>query len=113
MTTLQNLSVAQLRRVVAIKKQIERLQARLDSAANGHSRNLSAAPKRRVMSAEGKARIAAGQRLRWAKARARTATPAPTKKTGRRKVSPATRARLAAVAKARWAKVKALGKSAL
>ena len=113
MTTLQNLSVAQLRQVVAIKEQIERLQAQFDSVADGHNSNVSVAPKRRVMSAAGKARIAAGQRLRWAKSRARTASPAPAKKARRRKVSPATRARLAAIAKARWARVKASGKSAL
>jgi hypothetical protein len=71
------------------------------------------APKRRVMSAAGKARIAAGQRLRWAKSRASAASPAPAKKARRRKVSAATRARLAAAAKARWAKAKASGKSAL
>ena len=113
MTTLQNLSVVQLRRVVAIKERIERLQAQLDSVAGGHGSKVSVAPKRRVMSAAGKARIAAGQRLRWAKSRASAASPAPAKKARRRKVSPATRARLAAIAKARWARVKASGKSAL
>jgi len=113
MTTLQNLTVAKLRQVVAIKEQIERLKGQLESVAEGHSSNVSVTPKRRVMSAAAKARIAAGQRLRWAKFRRRAASPVPHKKARRRKVSAATRARLAEIAKARWAKVKASGKSAL
>jgi hypothetical protein len=115
MTSLENLSVGQLRKVVAIKEKIERLQTQLNSIAgtnNGHAR--PASPGRRVMSAAAKARIAAAQRLRWAKVRGRAgASAAPAKKAGRRKVSAATKARLAAIAKARWAKAKASGKSAL
>ncbi|HEX4121805.1 MAG TPA: hypothetical protein VH619_14385 [Verrucomicrobiae bacterium] len=114
MSTLQNLTVGQLRQVVAIKERIERLEGQLNSIAgsNGHAR--AASPKRRVMSAAAKARIGAAQRLRWAKKRGRAgASAAPAKKKGRRKVSAATKARLAAIAKARWAKVKASGKSAL
>jgi hypothetical protein len=113
MTTLQNLSVSQLRRLIAIKEQIERLTAKLDSLAGSHGGNVSVAPKSRSMSAAAKARIAAGQRRRWAKFRARSGTTAPGGKVRRRKVSPATRARLAASARARWAKAKASGKSAL
>ena len=73
-----------------------------------------AAPKRRrrKMSAAAKARIAAGQRARWAKIKG-TSHKAVTEVKTKRKVSAATKARLAAVARARWAKVKASGKSAL
>jgi hypothetical protein len=114
MTNLENLTVGQLRQVVAIKEQIERLEAQLNSIAGGDGHAGAASPKRRVMSASARARIAAAQRLRWAKKRGRGAAPAAAvKKAGRRKVSPATRARLAAVAKARWAKAKASGKSVL
>jgi hypothetical protein len=113
MTTLQDLSVAQLRHVVAIKEQIERLKAQLDLASDGHTTRGSVTHKRRPMSAAAKARIAAGQRRRWAKFHAGGASAATVKKARRRKVSAATRARLAAIAKARWAKVKASGKSSL
>lgn len=113
MTNLENLTVGQLRQVVAIKEQIERLQSQLNSiAGNGHAR--AGGPKRRVMSAAAKARIAAAQRLRWAKMKGRGGkTAGPAKRAGRRKVSAATKARLAAIARARWAKAKAAGKSAL
>ncbi len=121
MTNLHNLTVAELRKVVAIKEQIEELQRELDSvagaetgvpepAANGRRK------KRRHMSASARARIGAAQRARWAKARratkaaARAAAPAKKKK---RKVSSAARAKLSAIAKARWARVKASGQSTL
>jgi phage protein D len=117
MTNLHDLTVAELRKVVAIKEQIEALQSELDSvagsvaevpepAANGRRK------KRRHMSAAARARIGAAQRARWAKARkaARAAAPAKKKK---RRVSRAARAKLSAAAKARWASAKASGKSTL
>jgi hypothetical protein len=115
MTNLQNLSVKQLRKVVAIKERIEKLEANLASVSGGDEGE--AAPvvhrrRRRKMSAAAKARIAAAQRARWAKVKGRTTEPKIAVKKKRR-VSPATKARLAAIAKARWAKVKAAGKSAL
>jgi hypothetical protein len=115
MTNLQNLSVKQLRKVVAIKERIEKLEAKLASVSGGDEGE--AAPvvhrrRRRKMSAAAKARIAAAQRARWAKVKGRTTGPKTAVKKKRR-VSPATKARLAAIAKARWAKVKAAGKSAL
>jgi hypothetical protein len=112
MSTLENISVSQLRKLVAIKQKIERLQAKLEAITGGSDGVASTGPKRRGMSAAGKARIAAAQRRRWAKLRAGEKSAAPARK-GRRKVSAATRARLAASAKARWAKAKAAGKSAL
>jgi hypothetical protein len=113
MTTLRNLSVAQLRQVIAIKEKIESLKIQLDSIANGHANNVAVTPKRRGISEEGNARIAAAQRRRWAKFHGQAASPAAPKKAPRRKVSAATRARFAAIAKARWAKAKASGKSTL
>jgi hypothetical protein len=119
MTNLQNLTVEQLRRVVAIKVKIERLEAKLAKVGGGRGpgrpRADAAAPvvrRRRKMSAAAKARIAAAQRARWAKVKGREAAPATVVKK-KRKVDAATKAKLAAIARARWARVKAAGKSAL
>ena len=68
--------------------------------------------KKRTMSAEGRARIAAAQKKRWAKvkkAKSATATKtAPAKK--RRTMSPEARAKIAAAARKRWAEVKKAAK---
>jgi hypothetical protein len=124
MINLQNLSVEQLRSVVAIKEQIERLEQALERIAGtrgpGRPRTNgftlpSFGLKRRRLSADARARIAAGQRARWAKIKGNSSA-APAKASNgkpKRKVSAATKARLAAVARARWAKAKASGKSAL
>jgi hypothetical protein len=107
MTNLQNLSVAQLRKVVAIKERMERLEAKL-AAIGGEE---SAAPaRRRRLSAASRARIAAAQHKRWAKVRRQAAAPKARRK---RRVSAVTRARLAAMARARWARVKAAGRTSL
>jgi hypothetical protein len=114
MTNLQSLTVAQLRKVVAIKEEIEQLEAQLASLADGKA-SIKAGPlvrRRRRMSATARARIGAAQRARWAKVKRHAATPkAGVKK--KRKVSAATKARLASVARARGAKVKAAGQSTL
>jgi hypothetical protein len=133
MTNLQNLSVEQLRRVVAIKEQIEHLEEALEKIAGGRGPGRPPGPgrprgpgrppsngasipgfgrKRRRLSAQARARIAAGQRARWARVKGTAAAAAKAGK-GKRKVSAATKARLAAIARARWAKAKAAGKSVL
>jgi hypothetical protein len=108
MTQLQNLTVEQLRKLIAIREQIETLQGEIESIAGGES----AAPKKprgaRKMSRSQAARIAVA--ARWAKTRAAKVEGAPKK---RRKMSAATKAKMVAAAKARWAKVKAEGKSRL
>jgi hypothetical protein len=58
------------------------------------------APRRRAMSAAGKARIAAAQRKRWAAVKA--AKSGPAKPRPKRKLSAAGRARIIAATKARW-----------
>jgi len=59
-------------------------------------------PRRRVrMSADGRARIAAAQRARWAKAK-QAQSPKPM-----RKMSQVARRKIAAAQRSRWAKVKA------
>lgn len=60
------------------------------------------------MSAAGRARIAAAQKVRWAKLKAKKAAP----KKATRKISAAGRAKIAAAQKARWAKIKAAKKGA-
>jgi hypothetical protein len=113
MTILENLTVAQLRKVVAIKERIEQLQSELESIAGNGSATTANTPKKRHMSASARARIAAAQKARWAKVKGKATKAPKDASTKRRKMSPATKARLAAIAKARWAKVKASGKSAL
>jgi|SRR5581483_2892303 len=122
MTNLQNLSSAQLRKVVEIKERIEELEAELERLAG--SDGGAAAPTssgtgrtgKRTMSPAARARIAAAQRARWAKVHAAAGKTRVTAAAGgkkKRRMSPAARAKLAAIAKARWAKAKASGKSAL
>ncbi len=122
MTNLHNLTVADLRKAVAIKEQIEALQSELDSLTG---ESVIAAPKparrgrppgKRRMSPAARARIGAAQRKRWAKLKRDGGSPAedaaPVEKKKRR-VSRAARAKLSAAAKARWANAKASGKSTL
>lgn len=115
-TALSNLTVAQLQRAAQIKQQMEVLEAELTSILGG----TLATPGRRGrppgsgrkggISAAGRAKIAAAQRLRWAKFKA-SQKPGEKTKPGRaqrkrRKMSPEGRARIAAAQKARWARVR-------
>jgi hypothetical protein len=59
----------------------------------------------RRMSADARARIAAAQRARWAKAKGRAEPAAPAKR--KRRMSEEGRARIIAATKARWARVRA------
>jgi hypothetical protein len=116
MKTLSDLSVADLRRAIVIKEQIESLEGQLEAIAGeadggaarpppeaaapakSPKRRLSAAHRRKLIKALAKAR-----KIRWAKAKAAEASAAPTK----RWMSAAGRAAISAAAKARWAKVRA------
>ena len=132
-----------IQRATEILRQIEALQAELAGLFGGVS---AAAPKRRGrppgsvkapaapalegstkrrrrMSAEGRARIAAGAKARWEKYRAdqglktdnNSAAPAPAPSKAAHKVGGMTaegRAAIAAAQKARWAKVRAEKKKA-
>jgi hypothetical protein len=115
MANLENLSVEQLRKAVAIKEQIEQLQSELNSLVEGDGSPPARDGRRRRMSASARARIAAAQRARWARVKGRANGNAAlvTKEKPKRRVSPATRARLSAMAKARWAKAKAAGQASL
>ena len=71
MTELLNLSTAKLKRIVALKQQIEKLSAKLQSLAGDAAASAGKpARKKRTMSAAGRAKIAAAARARWAKVRA-------------------------------------------
>jgi hypothetical protein len=107
---IANVSASQLRRAADLKDKIEALQSELTQLFG--STNAAAAPRRRrKRSAAARARMAAAQRVRWAKQRSRKAPKIAAKP--RRKMSAAARKRLAQLAKARWAKVKAAGRKRL
>jgi hypothetical protein len=114
MKSLSHLSVADLRRVIALKEQIESLKGQLEAIAEKTGgdagtaeapalakrakRRLSAAHRRKLIKA-----LARARKMRWAKAKT-TGTDAAPKK---RRMSAAGRAAISAAAKARWARVRA------
>ena len=106
MTGLLNLSTARLKRIVALKQQIEKLSAKLETLAGGSAAPVGRPAKKRwTMSAAARRKISAAAKARWAKVRA-AAKPARKKRT----MSAAARAKISAAAKARWAKVRAAKK---
>ena len=113
LNSLSNVSVQQLKRVIAVREKIEALEQKLAQilGSSDTTSTLSAAvkPKRRKMSAAARAKIGAAQKLRWAKQK----KGAPAAKKGRRKMSAAARAKIAAAARARWAAVKAANRKTL
>lgn len=64
------------------------------------------------ISAPGRARIAAAQKARWARVRAKSGKPNVITMPKKRTLSAAARKKIAAAQRARWAKVKAAKKSA-
>ena len=112
MKSLSELSVTDLRRVIALKEQIEALEGQLEALigeaeeasptkaapAKRPKRRLSAAHRRKLIKA-----LARARKIRWAKAKATGTKPASKK----RRMSAAGRAAMSAAAKARWAKVRA------
>ena len=110
-SSITNLSAQQLRRAADIKDKIKSLENELGRILGSSIKPVAAAPKkRRKMSAAGRAKIAAGQKARWAKAKGQKVKQSQPKK---RKMSAAARAKISAAAKARWAKAKASGKKKL
>jgi len=121
MSTIPQLSAAELRRAAEVQTRIEALQAELAAVLGGTPTPVAASaapakagrPKGRLSSA-GRAKIIAASKAYWAERKAGAepvAAKSPAKK--KRVMSAAGRARLAKIAKARWAKVKASGKSKL
>jgi hypothetical protein len=90
-----------------LKQESARLASRLGrlngaiSALTGVSYD-GTRPKRRTISAAGRARIAAAQRARWAKAKGQKVVSIASRK--RRKLSAAAISRIRAAQKTRWAK---------
>jgi hypothetical protein len=130
-----NATPKQLRKAANIQEKIQSLQSELDSILGSSDETPAIkAPKRRKMSAAGRARIAAAAKARWAKIKGTAPKrkmsaqgianiragvlkrmAAKGKAVQKRKIqrSAAWRAAISASAKAKWAKVKAAGKSKL
>ena len=108
-------SIAQLKRALTISEQIQKLEAELaalfgasaKAPASAKTAAATAQPRRkkRGLSAAGRARIAAAQKARWAKAR-NGAPKAAGQPKARRTLSPEARARIVAAVKRRWAEAK-------
>ena len=105
---LRDLTVAQLKKAVAIKERMEQLETELTGLL-GIPEALTVGGvirRHRRMSAAARARISAAAKARWARVNATKnggAQPAKAKRT----MSPAARAKISAAAKARWARQKA------
>ena len=114
MNSISNLTSKQLRLAASIKGKIESLKKRIGKLLGSPAKPvIEAEPKRRrKMSAAGRARIAAAQKARWAKAKGKQ-SPAKAVKKAKRKMSAAARAKISAAAKKRWARAKAAGKTKL
>jgi len=121
---LTELSIGQLKKAVALKEGIAKLEAELAALAGSSSPTAPAptARKKGGMSAAGRARIAAAQKKRWAKIKSATtvakvpgaskpttptATPAAKPAKKKWKLSAAGLAKIKAANKAYWAKKKA------
>ena len=123
MSSINNLSIQQLRQAANLKEKIVTLEKQLAQLL-GATAKVAAAPapkKKGGMSAAGKARIVAAQKARWAKIKAakgaapvvKVAAPAvKATKPAKKKfvMSAAAKAKISAAAKARWAKIKAAKK---
>jgi hypothetical protein len=120
---INNLSLTQLKKAVALKEQISELEGELAAllgttleAGPVAAPAVSLGRKKGQMSAAGRARIIAAQKARWAKVKALKVASAPAAKpmaSARKKpmISAAGIARIKAAQKLRWAKAKA-GKGA-
>jgi|HubBroStandDraft_1064217.scaffolds.fasta_scaffold227057_1 hypothetical protein len=114
MSSINDLSVQQLRQAANLKEKIVALEKELSQLFGSTAKPSAVKPaatkapkKKGGMSAAGKARIVAAQKARWARIKAakpavKTAKPAKKKFT----MSAAAKAKISAAAKARWAKIK-------
>jgi hypothetical protein len=105
--------------VESVIRMLKQEQARLSKQLQGISAALAAfgtayrnSANTRTISAAGRARIAAAQRARWAKAKGKQAKVNVVTMPKKRALSPAARRKIAAAQRARWAKVRAGQKSA-
>jgi len=105
-----DLTITQLKRATAIKEQIDKLNKELGSILSGSARSGAAPKNKPAMSASVKKKIAAAQKVRWAKLQGSKPATRSVKAAGKPKktnVSAATRAKLSAKLKAYWAAKKA------
>jgi hypothetical protein len=84
-----------------VERQLSGLNAALAAFAGLYRDNAGIEPRRKI-SAKGRARIAAGQRARWAKIRGQSKDPKP----GKRTMSASARRKIAVAQRVRWAKVR-------
>jgi hypothetical protein len=116
MQSLAELPIQKLKRAVGIREQIEALTQELNellgTPAAFMSLNGAGTEKRRSLSAAGRARIAAAQRLRWSKYNSGRSqrTDLVAKK---HRLSPEGRAKVAAAVRARWDRFRAAKARAL
>jgi hypothetical protein len=115
-------SIDQLKRAITISEQIQKLESELASILGSSAKASAPATvaavagkrgrRKRGLSAEGRARIAAAQKARWAKVKGDSgaapaaAAPKAGKRRKKRNLSPEARARIVAAVKRRWAKAK-------
>jgi hypothetical protein len=92
-----------------LSKEIRAIGAALSAFGTAYGNGTA---RRGTMSAAGRARIAAAQRARWAKVKARVENEKVVTMRKKRTMSASARKRIAAAQRARWAKVKAAKKSA-
>jgi hypothetical protein len=99
-----DLSLEQLERALSIRKRIAQLEGQLAGIFGRDGANSATKHHRprKKMSAAGRARIAAAQKARWAKAKGSKSAPPKTKKR-RGGLTPAGRKKLSQMMKARWA----------
>jgi|SRR5581483_5045301 len=107
--SLATLPLAQLKRAVDIREQIETLQIELNrllAIPASISTNGALPGKRTGLSAAGRERIAAAQRQRWSKHNGTRSTRSNLV-SGSKRLSPAGRAKISAAVAARWEKYRA------
>ena len=104
---IYDLTTNQLKRAVAIKEQIERLNKELRSIFGAPTNSRAASKKNQTMSASTKKKIAAAQKVRWANLRRAKATRSVKPAAKKKRMSPAARQKLSTKLKAYWAAKKA------
>lgn len=92
-----------------LTNQMERISAALAAFGSAYGKQTGV---RRQMSASGRARIAAAQRARWAKLKAKRGKGNVVTLPKKRTLSAAARKKIASAQRARWARVKATKKTA-
>jgi hypothetical protein len=92
-----------------LEDELHRVAAALSAFGNVYMRGSHPTRKKRTISAAGRKRIAAAQRVRWAKIKGQKVVLISSRKG--RTMSPAARKRIVAAQKARWAKWRAQKKA--